>query len=88
MSNITSALFSLSGQSIERGLGGRLEDFSINLCEDNRTVSIWAFYELDVPLMASVQLPQPIDDPEGFDSAPYYREALNFSVDRMPIRDS
>jgi hypothetical protein len=87
MSNITSALFSLRQQSVARGFGGRLSDFDIKLCEDSKTISVWAFYEMDSPLMAHIELPQPID-PTTFDAAPYYRAALNFSVDRMPIRNS
>ena len=87
MSDIESALVSLRRQSVARGLSGRLANFNVSLCEDNRTISIWAFYEMDSPLMAHIELPQPID-PTTFDAAPYYRAALNFSVDRMPIRDS
>ena len=66
MSNITTALFSLWQQSIDRGFAGRLEDFDIKLCEDDRTISIWAFYQLDEPLMASIELPEAVD-PASFD---------------------
>ena len=48
------ALAWLREQSITRGLGGRLEDFDIARSEDGRTISIWAFYSFDAPLMASV----------------------------------
>ena len=47
------ALAWLREQSITRGLGGRLEDFDIARSEDGRTISIWAFYSLEEPLMAS-----------------------------------
>ncbi len=79
MSDMAAALFSLWEQSIERGFAGRLEDFDIKLCEDDRTVSIWAFYKLDEPLMAHVELPEPID-PAVFDPTPFYREAANFAA--------
>jgi hypothetical protein len=56
------ALFSLQRQSVERGFGGRLEDIDVTLCEDQRTVSIWAFFYLDEPLMASFDLPAPVTE--------------------------
>ena len=84
MSDIATALFSLRRQSLERGFAGRLEDFDIKLCEDDRTVSIWAFYKLDEPLMAHVELPEPID-PAAFDPQPFYREAANFAAARPTI---
>ena len=64
------ALSCLREQSLERGLRGRLADFDIQLCEDKRTVSVWAFYELDPPLMASFELPAAID-PHEFDAAAF-----------------
>jgi hypothetical protein len=76
MSDIATALFSLRQQSVARGLAGRAGDFDVRLCEDNRTVSLWAFYEMNPPLMASVELPAPID-PATFDALPYYRAALS-----------
>ena len=84
MTDMAAALFSLRQQSIERGFAGRLEDFDIKLCEDDRTVSIWAFYKLDEPLMAHVELPQPID-PATFDPAPFYSEAVNFAAARATL---
>jgi hypothetical protein len=50
------ALASLQQQSIERGFGGRLSDIDVRLCEDGRTVSVWAFAQLDEPLMAHFDL--------------------------------
>ena len=84
MSDMIVALFSLRQQSIARGFAGRLEDFDIKLCEDNFTVSIWAFYALDEPLMAHVELPEPID-PAAFDPAPFYSEAANFAAARPTL---
>jgi hypothetical protein len=79
MKNLTEALFYLTEQSLARGFNGHLGDFNISLCEDDKTISIWAYYELDVPLMAHVELPQPVD-PTTFDPAPYYREAQDFAA--------
>ena len=58
---------------------GRLEDFDIRLCEDQQTVSIWAFYDLDPPLMASFELPAAID-PYEFSNAALYDEAERFAA--------
>ena len=75
MSDIASALVSLRAQSIARGLGGRLEDFDIALCEDGATISIYAFFSSDVPLMASFAA-------TGADSdlAPYYHAADRYAA--------
>ena len=81
MSDMTTALFSLRQQSVARGFSGRLEDFDVRLCEDAKTISIWAFYEMNPPLMASFELPAAID-PQEFDAAPYYQAAFNFSAAR------
>ena len=69
---------------MERGLRGRLEDFDIRLCEDQRTVSVWAYYELDPPLIASFELPAAID-PHEFDAAACYEEAERFAAVRVTL---
>ena len=83
MSNMTDALVFLRQQSVACGMDGRLADFDIALCEDNKTVAVWAFFARDLPLMASFELPEPID-PATFDPAPYYGEAVRFAVGAHP----
>jgi hypothetical protein len=84
MTSMETALFSLRQQSLDRGLGGRLEDFDIRLCEDQRTISIWAFYDLDPPLMACFELADAID-PTEFDAAACYAEAERFAAVRVTL---
>ena len=79
MTSMETALSHLREQSIERGLRGRLEDFDIRLCEDQRTVSVWAYYELDPPLMACFELADAIDRSE-FDAAAFYKEAERYAA--------
>jgi hypothetical protein len=75
MTDLEAALFSLREQSIKRGLGGRLEDFDIARCEDG-SISIWAFYHLDAPLMANF----PATAADG-DLAPYYQAAARYAAE-------
>jgi hypothetical protein len=79
MTGMDEALAYLREQSITRGLGGRLEDFDIRLYEDQRTVSVWAYYELDPPLMACFELRAAID-PAEFDAAAFYKEAERYAA--------
>jgi hypothetical protein len=68
---VDDAILDLRRQSIERGLGGRLEDFDVYLCEDRRTVSVFAFYGQERPLMAQFDLGAAIDS-ESFSNRPVY----------------
>ena len=79
MTSLETALSSLREQSMERGLRGCLSDFDIVLCEDQQTVSVWAFYELNPPLMACFDLPAAID-PSEFDAAAYYAAAARYAA--------
>jgi hypothetical protein len=76
MTTMHDALTSLREQSIKRGLGGRLEDFDIARCEDGCTISIWAFYHLDAPLMACF----PAAEADG-DLAAYYQAAARYAAE-------
>ena len=75
MTGIEAALVSLREQSIARGLGGKLEDFDIALCEDG-SISIWAFFHFDAPLMANV----PAAAADG-DFAAYYQAAERYAAE-------
>jgi hypothetical protein len=79
MTSLETALSSLHQQSMDRGLRGRLEDFDIRLCEDGKTVSVWAFYELNPPLMACFELAVAAD-PSEFSNAALYDEAERFAA--------
>jgi hypothetical protein len=67
MTTLAECIFSLQAQSVARGLRGELVDISVVLCEDSRTVSVWAFHEFPQPLMASFTLPARVRA-EDFDS--------------------
>jgi hypothetical protein len=56
------ARFYLQRLSVERGFGGRLDDVDVCLCEDGKTVSVWAFFSSDEPLMACFDLPSPVTE--------------------------
>jgi hypothetical protein len=76
MNSMHEALAYLREQSIARGLGGRLEDFDIRLCEDGRTISIYAFFSFDIPLMANF----PAAAADG-DLVPYYQAAERYAAE-------
>ena len=56
MRTFEAAAFELQRQSIARGFGGRLDDLEVALCEDRRSVTVYAFYSLDEPLIARQRL--------------------------------
>lgn len=60
MKTFDEACFSLQQQSIERGLKGKLDDFDVCLFEDGKTISIWAYYSFDEPLMAHFDRPESV----------------------------
>lgn len=77
MKTFDEAYFSLQRQSLERGLKGELDDFDIYLCDDGITISVWAFYSLDEPLMAHFDRPMslPADDVVGYVHGLIYDQA-------------
>ena len=76
------AIMDLQAQSVERGLGGNLADVDVALCEDGRHVSLWAFRNLDPPLMAYVTLPSPVSAADFDTSEMYALLRAELSVDR------
>jgi hypothetical protein len=60
----------LRKQMIERGAGATLHDTQAHLCEDGRTVLLWAAYESDTPACASFMLARPIAE-EDFEPGFY-----------------
>ena len=64
------AAFELCRQSLARGFGGRLDDVVIALCEDHRSIVVYAFFSLDEPLIAGFDLPAAVAE-DGFDPLPY-----------------
>ena len=74
------AILDLRSQSFARGMKGKLEDFDVYLCEDGQTVSIWAMFYLDEPLMTQVDLPA---GPSNFD-----RNAFYYAIEEACARNS
>ena len=70
------ALFELQRQSIARGFGGRLDDVLFALCDDCMSVTIYAFYSLDDPLVAGFDLPLEVTEAE-FDPEPYAERLIS-----------
>jgi hypothetical protein len=77
MTELDRVIAELREQSFARGFGGRLEDFDVTLCEDGRTVSVWAFASLDAPLTNSFE-------PKLFDATQIYA-ALNDAAVRPAL---
>jgi len=60
----------LQAQMVARGTDGSLHDTQAHLCEDGRTVLLYAAYESDTPACASFMLARPIAE-EDFEHGFY-----------------